>query len=106
MSTGNSLYRLVQLAALAGIAGLAAAAWPATADSWHHHWHNAGGWRGRDRASLSLDLAPGYAPYPYDTPPPAFVVPPRVYHPPAPPTPFYAPAPYPRPSLGLSAHIN
>jgi hypothetical protein len=108
MTIGKLFYRAVQLAAVAGVVGIlaTAASLPAAADEWHHHWRNAGGWDGHDRDSLALQLAPGNAPYPYDTPPPAFVVPPRLYNPPGPPTPYYAPALYPRPSDTFTVHIN
>ncbi len=107
MTMSRSLSRLVQLAAAAGVAAIAATAplAPAAADDWHHHWRNAGDWRGHDRGSFSLYLGPGYVPYPYDTPPPAYYAPPRVYYAPPPPVPYYAPA-YPRPSVGFSVHVN
>ncbi len=108
MITGKLFHRAIRLAAAAGVAGVVAmAAWlPAVADDWHHHWRSAGAWHGHERDSFSLQLAPGYGPYPYDTPQPAFVVPPRIYNPPGPPTPYYAPGPYPRSSTSFSVRIN
>jgi len=108
MTIGKLFYLAIRVAAVAGVAGIVAtaASLPAVADDWHHHWRSTGGWHGLDRDSLSLQLAPGYGHYSYDTPQPAFVVQPRIYTPLGPPMPDYAPGSFPRPSGGFSVRIN
>ena len=89
MTRGTSLSWLVQFALATSVATVAATAplTSAAADDWHHHWRTADDWHCHDRNSFAVFVGPGYAPYPYDIPPPVYDVPSRLYCPPAPPAP-------------------